>query len=851
MTRGRHRGWNRTRRRAGIVAALSAFLAAAIVTVGGVGNVYAYYSDTVGEAASATAGELDVTASGTVQQENFADYLSEILGPLGGLVLPSQLTGLVPYDVSFTVTNNGTVPWTGDATFFDHFVNQGNEIVETGMVQVFSEYDLVDVAKELIAGDADADIIAADQPSGETMPDGAAAKGQTHDLGQVSLAPGASTTLHYLALVTPANGTVSSCSAPYLSGGNQVCDLQLVFGLAIDAHGTNVGGTVTTGWVDSADGTDSKVVTIKVNTPPVITATTTEDRTPFIGQIGASGQPTKAAYLAGLFTATDAEDGDLTSKVQVTSGFDPNVAGTYTATANVSDSQGAAADPVSQTIQEWNFVDIAGGQYFDLALDSRGRVWGWGENSYGQVGPTGAGGNVALPQLVTGFPAGLTVVSMAAGYDTSWFAMSDGSVYVLGYGGDGEFGNGAYGSHTTPTAASLPAGVDILKVSAMGYSVAALAANGDVYTWGQGAYGQLGTGGDANQTTPQKIASGVSDLSQGIWGGALVRAGALYHYGTDIEGEMGDGTPGGDDNPPTLVPNSPTNVVQVSVGQYSTIFRTSDNKVYVYGSNRDNRIGPGATGDNWPITQVTATMNGSPIDVHTGWDYSQIITSTGDLYAIGYNSYESLWIGSSTSQTAWTHSGVFPSDAVKVVGYYDSDLALSADGSTLYTKGGSGYGVLGNNNSTGDLVGSTNGTASLTNIYNDGTVPDATTATTSLKLSLGTVPDLPATEPSDGPTASTAPTTPATTDEGSSTDGATDDTTDDDAGTASDDAASASDDGTDGTSDEDGTTTTSPSAEADGDQGSESVAPLSSAAPRPEGDSGAEQPSVAEPTGTS
>jgi len=710
------------------------------------------------QVSSAITGELPSTVTGTAATTAVSSILSTLTPQI-----TSDLDNLFPYTYTVTVTNTGTVPWRGDATMFDYFANDtASDTPETGAVGIYgSSTSLLGIATAAVAQDVGqislgsvsvplvgnislgsvnlssllgappGTLVGPTTADDSTMPNGASEQGQVAGadqdpaLGGITLQPGQSTTLTYTVLVNGGVINTANCAVADIitTNGVQHCVMNLTVGTHVSA--TSLEDGTETGWTAAASDWDGTLSKVQIDQPPVITASTSPDLTPFTGQIGASGQPGLAQYEASLFTAQDDKDGDISPQVQVSTDpdLDPNTPGTYTATGNVTDSQGLAATPVSEDIHVWNLTGVECGQYHCLATDSRGRVWGWGLNNYGQADGSGGTSNVMVPHLIQGLPHGLKVKQVAGTFATSYFLMSDGSVYALGYGPDGELGNGGNSNSATPVKVSLPE--PVTQISGLRYSAAALGQGGAVYTWGYGDYGALGTGNSNSQNTPQQIiSSGATGISQGAYGGAAVMSdGTIRQWGTNIEGEMGTGTADGTYNhTPTTVPGT-SNAQTVSVGYQHTLYLTADGQVWGYGGNANNRFLPGGNTGALPPTRITGPWTAPVRQVHAGWDYSQVVTADGGMWSIGYNSYDSLWIGSQNSQTQWTQSIV--SGISQVAGFYDNDAALRSDGGMIYTKGYGGSGTLGNN-STADLVGTANGQISLTNLYNDGnTYPDS------------------------------------------------------------------------------------------------------------------------------
>ena len=771
---------------------LALLAAGALVLCASLGNVAAYYSDSVASRTSGVAGDIGVRVTTTVAPASAwtDDVSSEIIDEIVDAVLDEYVTSALQstarplveaaveaqigalistmkvYTLTVEVDNTGTISEDVDLGLFDYFDNVGTtDTPEQGGVVVSTDDSPLDVAIASLVANVSIDVsitalvdisvdlstlfpalpgtvIDDDTPDDSTIATDADGPylGQTADVAPITLGPAgsdtSSKTLTYTVLVQAKDlvdlGIVTSADP----------ELNLTLGATAEATGVNAG--VDTGWTAQHEDWDGTLVHVDINNPPVIVATTTEDRTPFVGQIGdtAAGQPTVSAYLAGLFRATDTEDGNtaITQAITVTSDFVADVAGAYTATANVTDSGGKSADPVTQTIQEWNFTQVAAGQYFALALDSRGRAWGWGMNTYGQVDGSGSTTSpVTVPQLIQGLPSGKKVVQVAGGSQSSYFLMDDGSLYALGYNIEGELGNGKTTNSATPVAVSLS--VPVTKVSAMRTAVAALGTDGSVWTWGSGELGQLGTGDVLNRSTPKEIVtSGAVDVGQGYYNGAAVLDdGTITAWGYNSVGELGAGTADGLYHTPALVAGV-SNAATLSVGGFFTVYLTSAGDVWGFGNNDSNHFTAGTTGYRVP-TEVTGGGWSSATQVVAGYDFTLVLAASGDVYGIGVNDFDQLLTGAPVSQSAYVKSAMVSGIGGLAAGI-DTSVLLKADGSMIYTHGYGADGEMGNGTAT-SLTGSTIGKISLTHVYDDGTVPDVTPAATGLTLHPGSVPSLP------------------------------------------------------------------------------------------------------------
>lgn len=152
-----------------------------------------------------------------------------------------------------------------------------------------------------------------------------------------------------------------------------------------------------------------------------------------------------------------------------------------------------------------NIVQVAAGGGHSLALTANGRVYAWGDNSYGELGSNPANINnlfSSTPQLVNdanGVP--LTgVLQIAAGGSTSYALLSDGTVWAWGYNGMGQLGRDPAGftSGVSDAFSYKPVHISLttkaVRISAGLDHAIALMDDKTVTGWGFNQYGQLGNG---------------------------------------------------------------------------------------------------------------------------------------------------------------------------------------------------------------------------------------------------------------------------------------------------------------------------------------------------------------------
>ena len=254
-----------------------------------------------------------------------------------------------------------------------------------------------------------------------------------------------------------------------------------------------------------------------------------------------------------------------------------------------------------------------------LALDSTGHVWGWGHN--GDSSMCLPGQDLTQPTEVPGL-ADVTVLTGQGNH-----SLFDAGGTVVGCGGNpyGELGDGTKKDSSTPVSVVGLPDVPVVSLESSWHGSGALLANGAYYDWGFNAAGQMGIGRTTRSvTTPQKVpleanaqqvfqGGSIGDNGQTL---ALLSDGTVWAWGNGRAGQLGDGSSSSSDTPvPVSVPNG-VSFVQLSTGGSSSYAVDSTGAVWSWGSDKDGALGDGSTRGHrttpariagGPFTYVTST----------------------------------------------------------------------------------------------------------------------------------------------------------------------------------------------------------------------------------------------------
>jgi alpha-tubulin suppressor-like RCC1 family protein len=278
-------------------------------------------------------------------------------------------------------------------------------------------------------------------------------------------------------------------------------------------------------------------------------------------------------------------------------------------------------------------AQVASSNSTQYALLTNGSVYAWGLGSQGELGDGGTGNSFASPVQVR-FPAGVKIASLptdAMPYDTGLALDTSGHAWGWGVDSGGSLCLGATRTYLTPV--ELPLSDVTLLAGASTHTL--FDAGGTVYSCGSNLSGDLGDGTTASSNMPVKVVglgSGavVQLVASFANSGALLANGTYYDWGYDGAGQLGDGRIGQQSDLPVRV-SLPRRVRQVALG--GSIWDNGQTLVLLY-----NYAVWAWGNDSWGQLGNRAELSEpSPIRVYppSGVTYASLATGATTSYAVG------------------------------------------------------------------------------------------------------------------------------------------------------------------------------------------------------------------------
>ncbi|MBI3417144.1 MAG: DUF5011 domain-containing protein [Verrucomicrobia bacterium] len=378
----------------------------------------------------------------------------------------------------------------------------------------------------------------------------------------------------------------------------------------------------------------------------------------------------------------------------ITSGtVDVNTPGNYTL-------RYTATDPSGNTAVATRIVSVS------CNNQASGTPLVWGEGSFGQLGDgnfySSPNFGVATAVQVSGLNG---AVAIAGGDSHSVALKADGTVWAWGEGFFGQLGNGSFSNSATPVQVGALSGVAAVASGSGCLHSLALKVDGTAWAWGNGRYGQLGdgnfyTGGNSGVAVPVQVSGlvNVRALAGGFQHSVALKAdGTVWAWGDGILGQLGDGNFYTGGNSGVAVPvqvSGLTGAVAISGGFWHSVALKTDGTVWAWGDGQSGQLGDCNFRSHATPVQVSA-ISGA-VAIAAGGRHSLALKSDGTVWAWGDGTSGQL--GNGTSQGSCTPVQVSNlSGVVAIAGGAKHNLALKTDG-TVWSWGDGYYGELGDGN---------------------------------------------------------------------------------------------------------------------------------------------------------
>jgi alpha-tubulin suppressor-like RCC1 family protein len=294
--------------------------------------------------------------------------------------------------------------------------------------------------------------------------------------------------------------------------------------------------------------------------------------------------------------------------------------------------------------------------YHACAVDSSNSAWCWGKGSIGQLGNGGDADINRRPLKVTALGVDFAVIS--AGLDHTCALDVNGDAWCWGWGFKGQLGHGSINSYSVPNAVSMPTSVSFSQISVGQQFSCALSTTGAVYCWGTNGQGELGDGSTSQKNIPGLV-SGSNTFSSLHCAYshccALTSTGSSYCWGENDNNELGISAA----TNPLLIPSQMAGpfsdtTVSIALGEHHLCVTGLSGEVYCRGLGSSGQLGNASTAN------VTTILSG--ISMPTGVSFTKVacgsthtcaLSTTGEVWCFGSGDGGQLgdWPTSASSTT--------------------------------------------------------------------------------------------------------------------------------------------------------------------------------------------------------
>jgi alpha-tubulin suppressor-like RCC1 family protein len=292
--------------------------------------------------------------------------------------------------------------------------------------------------------------------------------------------------------------------------------------------------------------------------------------------------------------------------------------------------------PVSILGNKKTFCQITGAYNHTLGIDKNGQIWSWGRNDYGQLGdntkiskctPVSILGNKkTFCQIDTGGQNTVNFGKHSSGID------KNGQIWTWGINPYGGLGDNSTTSRLTPVSI-LGNKKTFCSLSDGNFYMFGIDKNGQIWSWGYNAYGQLGDNSVVSRLTPVSILGTKKTFckinSSNYTSLAIDKNGQVWGWGYNKCGNIGDNS--------VTCRSTPVSIL----GNKKTFCDIANSSNMSFGLDKNGQVwawGGGILGNN----QMTIISQKTPVSIH-GAKKTFCKISGGYLFVVGIEKNGQVW----------------------------------------------------------------------------------------------------------------------------------------------------------------------------------------------------------------
>ncbi|KAE8993748.1 hypothetical protein PF011_g17013 [Phytophthora fragariae] len=305
-------------------------------------------------------------------------------------------------------------------------------------------------------------------------------------------------------------------------------------------------------------------------------------------------------------------------------------------------------------------LTLTWGKPLGLSLDEEAHISHGGHSAALSLRPTT---DSASSIRMVSFPPPLRrVVQIACGYRHTALITDDRHLYTFGHGECGRLGHGTQEDCTDP----MPVGYFTSLIEAEGVSVGgvvdvscgrehtmAVTASGDLFGFGWGEAGRLGTGETGSSLYPSRVTD-LQNIAAVACGRehtlALTRKGRVFAFGAGFGGRLGSGVETDEELPIAVQGLEDYRIAAIDAGECHSCALSSEGDVFTWGFGGSGALGHGTRDNSLEPRRLEGPWTRNPVDEADGENQT---TERGVVTAVACGSYHTLAATSDGALYGW------------------------------------------------------------------------------------------------------------------------------------------------------------------------------------------------------